>query len=187
MSIYPSVSDSQNEQKSLIKLQSENLFNKLEQIEKEFKHYNKLKHKWNIFKNILHYSKYPLAVILGGLDVALIFTGIGIPLALIGAGVTIGEVVGTNVFEDTVVNLKIDKYNKECKHIKEWIDKMYIFKVEALKDNVIDAKEIQQWKQLLIEYEKETNIQSSKNDSKIDLKKIQDQINILIQQKHQII
>ena len=44
MSIYPSVSDSQNEQKSLIKVQSENLFNKLEQIEKEFKHYNKLKH-----------------------------------------------------------------------------------------------------------------------------------------------
>ena len=185
MSIYPSVSDSQNEQKSLIKLQSENLFNKLEQIEKELKHYNKLKHKWNIFKNVLHYSKYPLALILGGLDVALIFTGIGIPLAIIGAGVTIGEVVGTNVFEDAIVNVKIDKYNKKCKHIKEWIDKMYIFKIEELKDNVIDVKEIQQWKQLLIEYEQSlTNIQSSKNEKKIDLKKIQDQINTLIQQKN---
>ena len=64
--------------------------------------------------------------------------------------------------------MKIDKYNKKGKHIKEWIDKMYIFKVEALKDNVIDVKEIQQWKQLLIEYEEETNIQSSKNDPKID-------------------
>ena len=186
MSIYPSVSDSQNEQKSLIKLQSENLFNKLEQIEKEFKHYNKLKHKWNIFKNILHYSKYPLALILGGLDVALIFTGIGIPLAIIGAGITVGEVVGTNVFEDAIVNMKIDKYNKKCKYIKEWIDKMYIFKVEALKDNVIDVKEIQQWKQLLIEYDKcLVNIQSSKNEEKIDLKKIQEQINTLIQQKNQ--
>ena len=129
MSIYPSVSDSQSEQKSLLKLQSENLFNKLEQIENEFKNYNKLKHKWNIFKNILHYSKYPLTLILGGLDVALIFTRIGIPLAIIGAGITVGEVVETNVFEDTIVNVKIDKYNKMCKHIKKWIDKMYIFKI----------------------------------------------------------
>ena len=43
-------------------------------------------------------------------------------------------------------------------------------------------KEIQQWKQLLIEYEKETDIQSSKNEEKIDLKKIQEQINTLIHQ-----
>ena len=138
-------------------------------------------------KNILHYSKYLLALILGGLDVALIFTGVGIPLAIIGAGITVGEVVGTNGFEDRIVNVKIDKYNKKCKHIKEWIDKMYIFKIEALKDNVIDVKEIQQWKHLLIEYEQSlTKIQGSKNDPKIDLNKIQEQINILIQQKHQV-
>ena len=43
-------------------------------------------------------------------------------------------------------------------------------------------KEIQQWKQLLIEYEKEIDIQSSKNEEKIDLKKIQEQINTLIHQ-----
>ena len=74
-----------------------------------------------------------------------------------------------------------------CKHIKERIDKMYIFKIKALKYNVIDVKKIQQWKKLLIEYEQcSTKIQSSKNDQKIDLRKIQEQINILIQQKHQV-
>ena len=52
MSIYFSVSESQNEQKSLLKLQSENLVNKLEQLEKEFKRYNKLKHKWNKYIQI---------------------------------------------------------------------------------------------------------------------------------------
>ena len=116
--IASSLSHSQKEQKSVLKLQSENLFYKLEQIEKEFKHYKKLKHKWNIFRNILHYSKYPLAVILDGLDIGLIFTGIGIPLAIVGAGITVGEVVGTNILEDTFVNVKIDKYHKKCKHIK---------------------------------------------------------------------
>ena len=82
MSLYPNpLSISQMEQSALLKLQADNLFFKLEQIEKELKHYIKLKKKWNIFKNILHYSKYPFAVILTGLDIGLIFTGIGIPVA----------------------------------------------------------------------------------------------------------
>ena len=89
----------------MLKLQADNLFFKLEQIEKELKHYLKLKKKWNIFKNILHYSKYPFAVILTGLDIGLIFTGIGIPVAIAGAGITIAEVIGTNVLEDSLVNI----------------------------------------------------------------------------------
>ena len=76
--LNPSLSQSENDKISLLKLKAKNLFIKLEQIDKELKHYNKLKYKWNIFENILHYSKYLLAVILGGLDIALIFTKIGI-------------------------------------------------------------------------------------------------------------
>ena len=43
--LYPSVSQTSTEDTSLLKLQSRNLFNKLEQLEKKFKHYRKLKHK----------------------------------------------------------------------------------------------------------------------------------------------
>ena len=75
-------------------------------------------------------------------------TGIGIPLAIIGAVITVKEVIGTNILEDTFVNVKIDKY-KKSKHIKKWINKMYIIKSEALKNNVIDVKELQQWGHLL--------------------------------------
>ena len=194
--LYPSVSEplfngsmsqSENDQKGLLKLKSENLFIRLEQIEKDFKRYNKLKHRWNTFKNILHYSKYPLAVILGGLDIALIFTIIGIPLAVVGATITIGEVIGTNILEDTYINIKVNKYNKKCKHIKEWIDKMYIFKAEVLKDNIIDNKEIQQWKQLIEEYEKETKILTSSNEKEInslpDLVKLQEMIQVIISKR----
>ena len=77
-------------------------------------------YKWNIFKNILHYNKYPLAVILGVLDVGLKFTGIGLSLAIVGAGLTISEVIGTNILEETFVNIKVDKYHKKSKHLKEW-------------------------------------------------------------------
>ena len=51
---------------------------------------------------------------IGGLDVALIFTRIIIPLAIIGLGITVGRVYITNVFDDTNVNVKIDEYNKSA-------------------------------------------------------------------------
>ena len=61
---------------------------------------------------------------------------------------------------------------------------MYLFKQDILRDGVIDAKEIEQWKQILNEYEESLKeITTPKNEEKIDLKKIQEQINLLIQQK----
>ena len=53
-----------------------------------------------------------------------------------------------------------------------------------LRDGVIDAKEIEQWKQILNEYEESLKeITTPKNEEKIDLNKIQEQINLLLQQK----
>ena len=52
-------------------------------------------------------------------------------------------------------------------------------------DRVIDAKEIEQWKQIINEYEESLKeITSPKKEEKIDLKKIQEQINLLLQQKN---
>ena len=48
---------------------------------------------------------------------------------------------------------------------------MYLFKQDTLRDGVIDAKEIDQWKQILNEYEESLKeITTSKNEEKIDLK-----------------
>ena len=63
---------------------------------------------------------------------------------------------------------------------------MYLFKQDTLHDGVIDAKEIEQWKQILNEYEESLKeITTPKNEEKIDLKKIQEQISLLLQQKKQ--
>ena len=120
-----------------------------------------------------------------GADIGLAFIPIvGIPLAIISTAVTLGEVIGANILEDSFVNIKVNTYNKKCKHITKWLDRMYLFKQDALRDGVIDAKEIEQWKQIINEYEESLKeITSPKNEEKIDLKKIQEQINLLIQQK----
>ena len=61
---------------------------------------------------------------------------------------------------------------------------MYLFKQDKLRDGVIDAKEIDQWKQILNEYEESLKeIITPKHEEKIDLKKIQEQLNLLLQQK----
>ena len=53
------------------------------------------------------------------------------------------------------------------------------------RNGVIDAKEIEQWRQILNEYEESLKeITTSKHEKKIDLKKIQEQINLLLQQKN---
>ena len=61
---------------------------------------------------------------------------------------------------------------------------MYFFKQDTLRDGIIDAKQIDQQKQILNKYEESLKeITSSINEEKIDLKKIQEQINLLLQQK----
>ena len=145
-SLYPNpLSSSQIEHQQILKLQADTLFLKLTQLEDKLKHYSKLKRKWNRFKNILRYSKYPIAILFAGADIGLSFIPIvGIPLAIISTAVTLGEVIGANVLEDSFVNVKVNTYDKKCKHITKWLDRMYLFKQDTLHDGVIDAKEIDQ-------------------------------------------
>ena len=47
---------------------------------------------------------------------------------------------------------------------------MYLFKQATLRDGVIDAKEIDQWRQILSEYKASLKeITSPKNEEKIDI------------------
>ena len=49
---------------------------------------------------------------------------------------------------------------------------MYLFKQDTLRDRVIDGKEIEQWKQIINEFEESLKeITSPKNEEKIVLKK----------------
>ena len=89
-SLYPNtLSVTQTEHQQILKLQADTLFLQLTQLEDKLKHYFKLKRKWNRFKNILRYSKYPIAILFAGIDAGLIFLPIiGIPIAIISTLVT---------------------------------------------------------------------------------------------------
>jgi hypothetical protein len=179
-------------QQELNKEKSKNLFSKLQQLENEYKHYKKLKHKWNVFKNILHYSKYPVAgfMVVGDVVLLVIPTGVTQILGIAGIACTISEVSLGSIVEDTVVKHKVHKYRHKCEHLKEWIDKMYVFKSEAEHDGIISSEEIEKWRQLLEQYsnasKKLSNVQqdaSSKTPQQpVDMNKLQEQILFLMTQ-----
>jgi hypothetical protein len=137
----------------LLRLQTENLFARYQTLQKELTHYAKLKRRWNLLNNILHFGRIPVTCGLGLADVALFITGIGAPLAVAGAAVTFGELVGSIAFE-TFVGIKVKKYNSRIKFIQSWLDKMYLFKCDALMDGRIDSREVCQWRALLEEYDR---------------------------------
>jgi glutathione S-transferase len=184
--LMPSLSQSMNESNQLLKAQVENLFIKLNQLKRELKHYHKLKKRWNILKNILHYSTYFIAAALGVGDILLFFIPIiGPYLAGGGATLTVGEVLSINIFEDTLVHKKVEYYHKKCKHLTKWIERMYIFKTDALRDGLIDDKEIQQWRSILTEYE-ESIVDLKKPEASADLKKVKEQVNELLSKQRKL-
>jgi hypothetical protein len=117
--LYPSLDSSQNERNFITKLQTQNLFAKLGELEKELKHYTKLKRRWNRVKNVLHYCKYPLCVLMLGGDAALFLTGLGAPIAIASSGLTLIEVVGSHLLEDSLVRSKVNKYSAKAAHRKK--------------------------------------------------------------------
>ena len=61
-----------------------------------------------------------------------------IQLTIIITAVTLGEIIGANVLLDSFVNVNVNTYNKKCKHITKWLDRVYLFKQDNLRDGVID-------------------------------------------------
>ena len=78
----------------------------------------------------------PNIYLFAGADIGFAFISIvGIPLAIISTAVTLGEVISANVLEDSFVHVKVNTYDKKCKLITKWLDRMYLFKQDTLRDH----------------------------------------------------
>lgn len=105
---------------------------------KQINHYGKLIRRWNVLKNVMHYSKYPIGVAISACDQALAFTGVNIPVAIAKGLVTAVELVGSNIVEDTLMKRKVQKYRQNTLFFKEWIYNMHVFVNDATNDGIID-------------------------------------------------
>ena len=173
VNIYPS-------SKEIQKIRLDNLLFKEKMLEDKLKHYKKIKRKWIILKNILHYSKYPISGILIVGDLILILFPPTLIFAIGSISLTVSEIVCTNILEDSLLKIKVNKYKKKCIDIQSLIDKLYVFKNKALKDGIISDLELDEFDNLL----KDEN----KNDvedklPEISLKTLNEKMNLLMMEK----
>lgn len=54
-------------------------------------------------------------------------------MAIAGGCLAVGEIIASNVLEDTLVKSKIDYYHKKTKHLTKLIKRMYVFKSDEKK------------------------------------------------------
>ena len=95
---------------------------------------------------------------------------VGILLAIISSAVPLGVVIGAFVLIDSFANVKVNTYDKKCKHITKCLDRLYLVKQNTLRDGNIDAKDIDTWKQILNEYnESLKEITTLNNEEKLNL------------------
>ena len=69
-------------------------------------------------------------------------------LAIISITIKLSEVIGANILEGSFVNVKVNNYKTNCKHISTWINRMYLYKKDTLREKVTDSKQINQYKNI---------------------------------------
>ena len=137
-------------------LRIENFMNEKKVLEDSLSHYNKLKNKWTKIDSTLKYSILGVGGILT-ISATLLPTisGLGLlPTITLYCGVGAGllSTISTCVSESFHIGLSSKKkkiYREICEAIKHGIDKLYVFQLKALEDNILTEDEILKAKDII--------------------------------------
>jgi len=169
------------------KLQVQHMLAEIEGIKRSLKHYNKLRKRFNLSKNICKYIGLGVFVTVEVAGVGLLIVATGgtavplvLPAILCGAGLA-----------SPLIDLALCKYfsqrkhlyTEKCKHIQSTLDRLYIFMKDAMSDSVIDEKEINKFREIITEYNttqiKEENGKQEKITSRATMKSVVEKIKLL--------
>ena len=164
---YPTLNHLQDD--NLLKSRVLEIKNILNQWEKDKKHYNKLKKKWNNFDSVVRYTG--LALALGSTSAITIITaGAFLPVQTMLITVTAlssGAFLKLGFFD--ILSLKLAK-NKRSKYasreqlINNYINKLWFLFEKSRNDNNITIEEIEKVRKLSDEYNNISFSVKSKND-----------------------
>ncbi len=175
--IYPIINGVPHECKltdenELQKVRVNSLLKEENHMEFDLKRIRKCKKKWNILSNILHYSKYGIEVVTISSGAILLFFPLSMPVGIILIGISVVEVVGLNVLEDSLVKSEVNKYKTKSNKLHDLIEKIHFFKRDAMKDGILSEKEMDHFNAILNEYEsnkkKERDIPIKENPKNLE-------------------
>ena len=165
MSAYPLIVD----HIAIQKIRVNSLLKEEDHMEYDLKRIRKCKRKWNILKNILHFSKYGVEAITISGGIILLLFPLSMPIGIVLIGISVIEVVGLNILEDSLVKIKVNKYKTKSNKLHDFIEKIHFFKRDALVDGILNDKEMEHFNTILNEYDsdkkkiREEVIHESKN------------------------
>ena len=158
---------------------------KINAIQKDLKHYCKLRKRWKNFKTIMKITSFTI------FGITEIGSGILVFIPVISLVVPI-IITGSSLIELTIseglVNIIINKRKKNMDNkifkCRSTLDKLYLFLEEAKLDRIIDSTELRIFNKIINEYYGGKEKEEVKSDNnKDELKKLKDQIDILLNKK----
>ena len=176
----------------LSKSRADEIKNKVAELKKTLAHYKKIKRHWKRAHRVLHGVGVGLGVAIGGGAAALAVVaseGFAIPLAVpIGLGVA--GAVETAVSEGIAIGLikkKVHKFSEKLKIVSDCVNRMYMLYHRAIEDKKITIDEMQEFHDLVKEYEDEIAIHSDKhtNDDNLHLEKLKHQAELEVRKEEE--
>ena len=143
-------------------------------MQQKIKHYQKLAHRYVILQRSLRSFGYATGITLEILGIGIQFTVISIPIGILTGASGLAIPILAEILIK-LANLKREKYLKKISHIKEYLDRLYLFIEEAKQDKQISLEEIKRFQMIIDEFN-----EGSKAIDKKDATDVQQQLKILI-------
>ena len=124
------------------------ILKQINNMKDKMKHYQKLEHRYVILERSLRSFGYISGISLEVIAIALQFTLIGLPIGILTGTSGVALPLLTEIIIK-LLNLKRQKYLKKISHIKETLDRLYLFITEAKEDKIISLEEIKRFERII--------------------------------------
>jgi hypothetical protein len=162
------LSEKENYEAAMNKSRIDEMSNKRLELDRQLKHYLKIKKRWDkadgslkITGTILAGTSAVVGAVMAGLTVPLTIP-IAIPIVL--GAITAGETIITSGLVMGLTGRKKSFYREKIRIIQSYIDKMFVYCEKARQDNVITVEELEGFKQLMEEYQNTINSRISNDE-----------------------
>ena len=156
---------------------------KINGIEKELKHYSKLRKRWKNFTTISKFSFFGIFIIseIGtGLIVFIPVVGQFAPLIIPAVGLL---EMGISAGLLKIIDKRKKNMDNKIIKCRSTLDKLFLFLQKALKDKIIDEFEMEIFNKIINDYNSGKEDEVKIDNNKEELKNLKDQIDILLKKK----
>ena len=156
MELYPAIPSIETNNQNIKELSNarvKEMLNKKQELEKDLRHYKKVRSHWTRLDSTIKIIGTVAAVSASlGATVTTMITGVPILIPAILAGIAALDGALTEIVVVGWTSRKKKIFREKCELIQSYIDKLYIYTEKCKQDNIITIEEIENFHKLIDEY-----------------------------------